>query len=71
MTMPRIIVVQHRVLSIFSMRTFEWIRNEESGFNPTGVAALSPDPKMEFLVFPGSKMGSVQVRTSCVRASSI
>ncbi|KAH7727251.1 WD repeat domainX-linked 1 [Aphelenchoides avenae] len=57
----RMVIVQHHTVSVFSMRTFEWIRNEESGPNPHGVAALSPDPKMEFLVFPGSKMGSIQL----------
>ncbi|KAH7727288.1 WD repeat domainX-linked 1 [Aphelenchoides avenae] len=57
----RMVIVKHHTVSVFSMRTFEWIRNEESGANPHGVAALSPDPKMEFLAFPGSKMGSIQL----------
>jgi WD40 repeat protein len=61
MSFNKLVIVQRRQLSVFSMRTYEWLRNEESGHNPTGVAALSPDAKMEYLVFPGSKVGSIQL----------
>jgi hypothetical protein len=43
------------------LKGLELVKSEETGLNPTGLAALSPDPKMEFLVYPGFKVGSIQV----------
>uniref|UniRef100_A0A914ZJW8 WD repeat domain phosphoinositide-interacting protein 4 n=1 Tax=Parascaris univalens TaxID=6257 RepID=A0A914ZJW8_PARUN len=58
----RLVVVQARRVHVFEFpNDCKLIRTEETTYNPLGLAALSADTKSEFLVFPGHKIGSVQL----------
>ncbi|KHN81308.1 WD repeat domain phosphoinositide-interacting protein 4 [Toxocara canis] len=62
LTYTRLVVVQARRVHVFEFPTnCKLIRSEETAYNPHGFAALSADTKSEFLVFPGHKVGSVQL----------
>lgn len=43
------------------MSDFKLVTYEETGNNPSGLCALSPNPKNEYLVFPSFKIGAIQV----------
>jgi WD40 repeat protein len=43
------------------MDGFKLVTQEETGLNPLGLCALSPNPKNEYLVFPSFKLGTIQV----------
>jgi hypothetical protein len=60
-SLNRIVVVQQSHIHVFSMGTFELATYRESGFNPGGLCALSPDPRSEYLVFPALKPGSIEM----------
>ncbi|VDK73170.1 unnamed protein product [Anisakis simplex] len=62
LTYTRLVIVQARRVHVFEFPSnCKLIRTEESAYNPTGLAALSADTRSEFLVFPGYKIGSVQL----------
>jgi len=60
-SLSRVVVVQRHHVHIFSTGNFGLVTHDETGVNPLGLCALSPSPKNEFLVFPSSKLGSIQV----------
>uniref|UniRef100_A0AC35GBK8 WD repeat domain phosphoinositide-interacting protein 4 n=1 Tax=Panagrolaimus sp. PS1159 TaxID=55785 RepID=A0AC35GBK8_9BILA len=61
MTQTRLIIVQHNQIHIHNTDNFQLVRSEETVFNPNGLMAISPDNKLEFLAYPGTKPGSVQL----------
>lgn len=60
-SLSKIVVVQHSHIHVFSMCDFKLVTYEETGNNPFGLCALSPNPKNEYLVFPSFKIGTIQV----------
>ncbi|CAD5215014.1 unnamed protein product [Bursaphelenchus okinawaensis] len=58
----KLVVVQSQHIHVFNLENgFSIVRHEETGQNPFGLAALSPSPKNEYLVYPSLKPGSIQV----------
>lgn len=43
------------------MDGFKLLTHEETGNNPQGLCALSPNPKHEYLTFPSFKPGTIQL----------
>ncbi|GMT34605.1 hypothetical protein PFISCL1PPCAC_25902 [Pristionchus fissidentatus] len=57
----RLVLVQSRRVSIFSLQPLRFLRAEESGMNPHGVAAMGGESHSAMLVFPSFKQGTVQL----------
>lgn len=43
------------------MEGFKLVTQDDTGSNPLGICALSPNPKNEYLVFPSFKPGTIQL----------
>ncbi|GMT06110.1 hypothetical protein PENTCL1PPCAC_28284, partial [Pristionchus entomophagus] len=57
----RLVLVQSKRVNIFGLQPLRFLRAEESGVNPIGVAAMGGESHSAVLVFPSFKMGTVQL----------